>query len=561
MIIQKSSFYICRNILYALLIVLLTQLLFFQTLSIAQDEPTLKDLAKSKPEAENTKETDEAVKTPDKQEADKDTKQLVIVDEFRRDTPSTAIEAFLSVTTKRDYDNAANHLRLTKLPKGYEKADGPELARMLRILINQKLWIDIDKLSIDYKGNLDDGLPDNLEFISSVKTPEGIKNLYLRRYRDSSGNYAWQFSNDTVNNIPYLYSIYGYGALGDHLSKFFGDISILGIQLWQLIGIIILLFIGYIISYIITSVFSHFISKKKHDLVNAIMERLTRPIRLLLTITIAYFGIQFLSPGLSLKALLQTKTFFFIFLFWFSINFIDIMAILYRRRLENQGKLKLIAIIKPIATTLKILFFIFIILMWLSNIGFQVTTLLAGIGIGGLALALGAQKTIEDIFGALTIFTSSPVEIGDFCKFGDRLGTVEEIGIRNTRVRTLDHTVISIPNSQFASMQIDNFSKREKFWYHPMIRLKHETTSDQIKGISSRVINMLMEHSKVSNDNIRVRFKEIGLISLDIEVFAYVIVSDYSAFLEAAEELNFEIIDIISDVGAEFAVPMQKYQT
>ena len=138
MIIQKSSFYICRNILYALLIVLLTQLLFFQTLSIAQDEPTLKDLAKSKPEAENTKETDEAVKTPDKQEADKDTKQLVIVDEFRRDTPSTAIEAFLSVTTKRDYDNAANHLRLTKLPKGYEKADGPELARMLRILINQK---------------------------------------------------------------------------------------------------------------------------------------------------------------------------------------------------------------------------------------------------------------------------------------------------------------------------------------------------------------------------------------------------------------------------------------
>ena len=540
---------------------MLTQLLFFQTLSIAQDEPTLKDLAKSKPEAENTKETDEAVKAPDKKEADKDTKQLVIVDEFRRDTPSTAIEAFLSATTKRDYDNAANHLRLTKLPKGYEKADGPELARMLRILINQKLWIDIDKLSIDYKGNLDDGLPDNLEFISSVKTPEGIKNLYLRRYRDSSGNYAWQFSNDTVNNIPYLYSQYGYGALGDHLSQFFGDISILGIQLWQLIGIIILLFIGYIISYIITSVFSHFISKKKHDLVNAIMERLTRPIRLLLTITIAYFGIQFLSPGLSLKALLQTKTFFFIFLFWFSINFIDIMAILYRRRLENQGKLKLITIIKPIATTLKILFFIFIILMWLSNIGFQVTTLLAGIGIGGLALALGAQKTIEDIFGALTIFTSSPVEIGDFCKFGDRLGTVEEIGIRNTRVRTLDHTVISIPNSQFASMQIDNFSKREKFWYHPMIRLKHNTTSDQIKGISSRVTNMLEEHSKVSNENIRVRFKDIGLISLDIEVFAYVIVSDYSAFLEAAEELNFEIIDMISDVGAEFAVPMQKYQT
>jgi len=552
MIINKSF----KNILFSLLLVFLGQLLFFNTISIAQ-EPTLKDIASGKPQHEDTKDTDEPVK----KETVKDPNQIVLVDKFQRDTPAASIEAFLSATTQRDYETAANYLRLTKLPKGFEKADGPELARMLRILINQKLWIDIDKLSIDYKGNLDDSLPDNLEFVSSVKTPEGTKNMYLRRYRDSSGNYAWQFSNDTVNNIPYLYSIYGYGAIGDHLSKFFGDASILGIQLWQIFGILMLLIFGYIISYIITSILTHFISKKKHNLTNEILKRLTRPVRLLITVIIAYFCIQFLSPGLSLKALLRTKTFFFILLIWFSINFIDILAIIYRNRLKNRGKLKLIAIIKPLATTFKILFILFIVLMWLSNIGFQVTTLLAGIGIGGLALALGAQKTIEDIFGAITIFTSSPVEIGDFCKFGDRLGTVEEIGFRTTRIRTLDHSLISVPNSQFASMQIDNLSKREKYWYHPIIRLKHNTTSDQIKEISSRVIIMLQEHSKVTNENIRVRFKEIGLISLDIEVFAYAIVSDYVAFMETAEELNFEIIDIISDVGAEFAVPMQRYQT
>ena len=199
--------------------------------------------------------------------------------------------------------------------------------------------------------------------------------------------------------------------------------------------------------------------------------------------------------------------------------------------------------------------------MWLSNVGFQVTTLLAGIGIGGLALALGAQKTIEDIFGAITIFTSSPVEIGDFCKFGDRLGTVEEIGIRTTRIRTLDNSVISVPNSQFASMQIDNLSKREMYWYHPIIRLKHETTTDTIQNIRANITNMLTEHQKVRNENIRVRFKDIGLISLDIEVFAYVMVGDYASFLETAEELNFAIMDIISEAGAEFAVPMQRDQT
>lgn len=561
MIIQKPLIFLYRNFLYTLVIALLAQLLFFQTLSFAQDEPTLKDLAGSKPQAEDTKETDEPVKAPDQKDAVKDPNQIVLVDEFQRDTPAASIEAFLSATTQRDYETAANYLRLAKLPKGFDKADGPELARMLRILINQKLWLDVDKLSNEYKGNLDDGLPDNLEFVSSVKTPKGTKNMYLRRYRDSSGNYAWQYSNDTVNNIPYLYSIYGYGAIGDHLSKFFGDASILGIQLWQIFGILMLLIFGYIISYIITSILTHFISKKEHPLVNEILKRLTRPVRLLITVIIAYFCIQFLSPGLSLKALLRTKTFFFILLIWFSINFIDILAIIYRNRLENRGKLKLIAIIKPLATTFKILFILFIILMWLSNVGFQVTTLLAGIGIGGLALALGAQKTIEDIFGAITIFTSSPVEIGDFCKFGDRLGTVEEIGIRTTRIRTLDNSVISVPNSQFASMQIDNLSKREKYWYHPIIRIKHETTTDTIQGIRSNITSMLTEHPKVSNENIRVRFKEIGLISLDIEVFAYVMVSDYASFLETAEELNFAVIDIISDVGAEFAVPMQRYQT
>jgi len=129
---------------------------------------------------------------------------------------------------------------------------------MLRILINQKLWINLDQLNIDPKGNLDDGLPAHLEFISSIETPEGNKNVYLRRYSDSAGNYMWYFSADTVREIPYLYSLYGYGHLGDLLSDFFGDISIWGIQIWQIIGILLLFIVGYIISFIFTSLIAKF---------------------------------------------------------------------------------------------------------------------------------------------------------------------------------------------------------------------------------------------------------------------------------------------------------------
>jgi len=561
MIIIKYLILKPRNILFSLIIAMLTLILFFQSTSIAQDEPTLKDLAEGKPKVEDTKKEDETGKDSYGKQAVTDTKQVVTIDKFKRDTPLTTVEGFLSATSERDYENAANYLRLTKLSKGFDTSDGPELARMLRILINQKLWINLDQLNIDPKGNLDDGLPAHLEFISSIETPEGNKNVYLRRYSDSAGNYMWYFSADTVREIPYLYSLFGYGHLGDLLSDFFGDISIWGIQIWQIIGILLLFIVGYIISFIFTSLIAHLIRKKDHPVVNSVLELLTRPIRLILTLIIASFGIEILSPGVSLRALLKTKTFLIIVVIWFCFKFVDILALLYRKRLESQGKYKLIAIIRPIGTTFKVLIFVMFILMWLNNVGFQITTVLAGIGIGGLALALGAQKTIEDIFGAITIFTSSPVDIGDFCRFGDRLGTVEEIGIRNTRIRTLDHSVISIPNSQFASMQIDNYSKKEKYWYHPTIRLKHKTTSDQIKKISSLVTTMLEDHPKVTKENIRVRFKDIGLISLDIEVFAYINVKDYNTFLEVGEELNFGIIEIISNAGGEFAVPLERYQT
>ena len=149
------------------------------------------------------------------------------------------------------------------------------------------------------------------------------------------------------------------------------------------------------------------------------------------------------------------------------------------------------------------------------------------------------------------------MRVGDFCKFGETLGTVEEIGLRSTRVRTLDRTVVSVPNGEFINLHLNNFSKREKIWCHPKISLRYETTPDQIRYILAEVKKLLISHPKVLPDPARVRFTNFGAYSLDLDIFAYIGVTDYSDYLEIAEELNSKIMDIVAQVGSSFAIPSQ----
>jgi MscS family membrane protein len=196
-------------------------------------------------------------------------------------------------------------------------------------------------------------------------------------------------------------------------------------------------------------------------------------------------------------------------------------------------------------------------LVWLDNVGFEVGTLLAGLGIGGVAVALAAQKSLEDVFGAVTLYLGRTVGIGDFCRSGDVLGTVEEIGLRWTRLRTLGNTLVNIPNSEFAKQPLENFALRKKIWYHPRIRLRYETTPDQLRYVLVEVRKLLYGHPRVLTDPARVRFVGIGEYSFDLDVFAYVDTRDWSEYLEIAEDLNLRIMNIVTQAGTGFALPSE----
>jgi MscS family membrane protein len=206
----------------------------------------------------------------------------------------------------------------------------------------------------------------------------------------------------------------------------------------------------------------------------------------------------------------------------------------------------------------KLLIFLFAILSVLGAWGYNTSTILAGLGVGGLAVALAAQKTIENLFGGISVIGDRPVLVGDVCRFGDRTGAVMHIGLRSTRIRTPERTIISVPNSQFSSMALENISGRDKIWFHPTLNLRRDTTSEQLLKVLASLSEILRGHSKVETGTLPVRFVGVGAYSLDIEVVAYVTTSDYDEFLALQQELLLKMLQAVEQAGTALAVPLQE---
>jgi MscS family membrane protein len=202
--------------------------------------------------------------------------------------------------------------------------------------------------------------------------------------------------------------------------------------------------------------------------------------------------------------------------------------------------------------------FVAIVIATAENLGIPLTPVLAGLGITGIAAALAAQNSLENLIGGLNLFVDRPVRVGDFCRFGATVGTIEAIGLRSTRVRTLDDTVVSIPNAVFSKMELENFSRRRRIWYHPRVQLEKTCSADQVRFVLVEVRRMLYSHPKVDPSPARIRFAEFGPSSLDLDVFAYVAATDYGEFLEIAEDLNLRIMEILAQGGMRLAMPAQR---
>jgi MscS family membrane protein len=483
-------------------------------------------------------------------------------DEFDRGTPRAAMRGFLVAANKGDYERAAQYLDLRRVPKSDRAAMGPILARELKVVLDQKLWVDLERLSRSATGHQDDGLRGDLDLVGTIDTEKGPVPILLERTRRGDGQLIWQISRETVSAIPMLWEEFGYGPLGEWLPALFFEIKFLSLELWQWIGLAGGLLVSLALSWLAAFLLIHLLRRTVSGLRQAELlfeKRTFAPLRLVLfTMLFAALAATLALP-MPLERFLRgvTAVLAIISLAWLVARLVDAGTQLIELRLRRQGQIASVAVLPTTQRVLKVFVVLLTLIAILQNLDFNVTGILAGLGVGGLAVALAAQKSLENLFGGITMIADQPVRVGDFCRFGERVGTVEDVGLRSTRVRTLDRTVVSIPNAEFSGMQLENFSRRDKIWLHPTISLRYETTPDQLRFVLVELKKLLLAHPKIDPDPARIRFVAFGACSLDLEMFAYVRTTDMNEFHAVREDVFLRIMDIVAASGTGFAFPSQ----
>jgi MscS family membrane protein len=225
--------------------------------------------------------------------------------------------------------------------------------------------------------------------------------------------------------------------------------------------------------------------------------------------------------------------------------------------LERRGELGGKSLVPMGRRITKAFLLVLAALSLLQNLGFNVASLLAGLGIGGLAIALAAQKTLENVFGGFVVIADRPVGIGDFCRVGEHMGTVEDIGMRSSRIRTLDRTIVTIPNAEFSTARIENYAVRDRMRLALTLQVGYDTSPDQMRYLLVELRRMLYAHPKTLADPCRVRFVNFGAHSLDIEIFVFIDTRDFNEFTGVREDIFLRIMDIVDAGGAYFAYPSQ----
>lgn len=482
-------------------------------------------------------------------------------DSYNRDTPWGSFTKFIEACNENDYESAAIHMDLRSIAKSKRKTEGPILAKKLKFIIDRSFDIDEMNLSNSASGMPKDGLIKTRDRIGQTQI-NGKKYNFLMDRMWGPKTQVWKFSKSTIKNIEPIYLHVGPGFVGEVLPPIFFEYEFLTLQLWQLLAILLFIPFGLGIAKLITKRIIHILPRigrsipefpKEEDL-----KALHRPA--FLSCTIIIFTIFSYSLNLTLAAekvlLSGLTTIVVIAVTWFFLRSVDIFADMFQEKLERRELIAASSMIPLGRRFVKIFLSIITGLALLRVYNVDITALLAGLGVGGIAVALAAQKSLENLFSGVALITDQPVRVGDFCRFDQQLGRVEDIGLRSTRIRTLERTVVIIPNREFSQMKLENLSQRDKMQFATVVGLRYETRPDQMRYILSELRKLLLSHPKVLQDRrIRVRFTSFGSYSLDIEVNCYINTKKWFDYLAIREDIMLRVMEIVEECGSSFAFP------
>lgn len=434
--------------------------------------------------------------------------------------------------------------------------DGQELAhKLIKIYDGKGFIVDIDK--IPHEANYTDPATGMHKYVIY----NGLPQIYVEKYGDK-----WLYSIETVKAIPDIYEkMYpvDISQITDNLPQFF-RIRILGIQIWKLCGLVIYFLIGFILFKIISWIFDYFLIKifKKFttkSIFSKYVHRVAKPISLFIVLIIAsnFLSLLELPLKFSFYLNLMIKAFMPIAITAVAYNLSEMVGDMFGKiaaKTPSKFDDQMVPLIrKSLKVTAVVLGGIYVI----SSLGVDITPILAGASIGGLAFALAAQDTLKNLFGSVTIFSDRPFELGDWIVFDGAEGMVEEVGLRSTRIRTFYNSLISIPNGKLADLKIDNMGRREFRRFFTNITITYDTPPDLIDAFVEGLREIVTNHPHTRKDYFQIHLNDLGSTSINILFYIFFAVPDWGLELQSKHEIISDIIKLADKLGVRFAFPTQ----
>jgi MscS family membrane protein len=479
------------------------------------------------------------------------------VDPLNRTTPRNAMFNFLEECHAERYVVAARYLDLSKIPADRRYRQGPDLAKQLANLLDRDPQFEVDLLSDSPVGNLKDGLAPDLEQLVKLKAGSEASTLFLQRIQER-GIEVWVVSSDSVPRIADMDALEGASEIGKRMPSVLVNNKILGTPLWVWLALILLALLLFLLSRLLSRLFLAIIARAATSSRNYHLSGLTDPLRLLLSLVVFRAAMEIATPSALLRDYL-IKLLSFLSTLGFAllaVRIVDLTSKHLQSRAGSAGRLLSHSVFPLGFRIIRIGIFLIAGVVILASWGYNTNAILAGLGVGGLAVALAAQKTLENLFGAISLISDRPVVVGDFCQFGSQTGTVEDIGLRSTRIRTNARTTVTIPNSSFSAMTIENFSRRDRIWFHPTLHLRRDTSPQKVSEMIDTTIAILRDHPQVQLVDVPVRFTTITDYSLDLEVFAYVATPSFDEYLKVQTVLLLKLLEASQQHGVGFAIPV-----
>jgi MscS family membrane protein len=479
-------------------------------------------------------------------------------DPLGRSTPSNTVLGFLKAAQDGNLSTAAQYLQMSP---AHRQTDGEQTSAKLKYVLDHVFSGNLSRFN-QADGIPQEGVPLGRQKLGTMASGDVEVDLDLARVSDPTAGKIWLISADTLAKLPELYDQAEARQVESKLPEFLVKHQLAGMALWQWVALILALPIaaglGWLTLVLLQFPVRWWARRRGHmDLAN--WRSVSGPAWLFTgTLIHQIFGVSLRMPLLPRHYYFQvTSTALILSATWlvwrstrWSLRSVRMRALSHGH--AGTGSLMLLG-----ERILKSVIFVLGVLAVLGNLGFNMSTALAGLGIGGLAIGFGAQKTIENLFGGISVLGDEVFRVGDVCRFGDRTGVVEDIGLRSTRIRTDERTLVAIPNGTVATIYLENLSSRDKILFKTTLGLRLDSKADHLRFLLSEIRKLLYSHPEVETQTVRVRLIDAAGTALSVEVLLYVLTRDFNEFAAVREDLLLRMLDILEESGGALAAPAQ----